>query len=199
MMGRFFFILRSTENLRSHWSVELSSLSKIVDEDEVVEKIKSKNAPKTNAERVTMAVLYAAGVKQKEIAKSMGCTEANVSIILRRSDMRDIVELCRQQVVKNAYQKAMGNIVKSVSEYDQPVSVDDEGNASKEDLMRREHGFKASLKIAETVGVVSSGQGGSSVVNNIMIDNMNMISPATSKLLDKHLSEALDGEFEEVS
>lgn len=131
-----------------------------------------------------MTQLAAEGLDQTAIAEKLGVHPATVSRNMSKETIKAKIEYCKALIVEKAYEASVNNIVDVIENYKSKVADKDD----KDGLMRREHGFKASLRVAESMGLIESrSQAGFTA--NVLIQNntQNIISP----LVDKALSHAL--------
>ncbi len=112
------------------------------------------------------------GETQTAIANSLGVSQAAISKFASNPEIR---ELIRAEAVK-----LVGNL---------PVATDNirhliENMQGSNDPKMKELGYKASLKVLETAGIIP-GQS-SSYVFNTFIDNRQELSPVVLELLQRH-------------
>jgi len=127
------------------------------------------------------------GETQTAIANSIGVSQPAISKFASTPEIR---ELIRKEALK-----LVGNL---------PAATDNirylvEQMQGSDDPKMKELGYKASLKVLETAGIVP-GQP-SSYVFNTFIDNRTELSPVVEKLLRERLAfsnDSIDAEFEKL-
>jgi transcriptional regulator with XRE-family HTH domain len=112
------------------------------------------NKPEYNIPRV--ARLRAEGLSQTEIAERTKLSQPTVSRLLSDERAREIIEACRAKLATEAYLQAAENLSRVINEYSEPVSLDENGKMRADMQQRREHGYKASIKVLESVGILPS-------------------------------------------
>jgi len=127
------------------------------------------------------------GETQTAVAHSLGVSQAAISKFASNPEVR---ELIRAEALK-----LIGNL---------PVATDNirhliENMQGSNDPKMKELGYKASLKVLETAGIIP-GQS-SSYVFNTFIDNRQELSPVVLELLQRHNvfpDDPIEAEFEKM-
>lgn len=127
------------------------------------------------------------GETQTAVAHSLGVSQAAISKFASNPEVR---ELIRAEALK-----LVGNL---------PTATDNirhliENMQGSNDPKMKELGYKASLKVLETAGIIP-GQS-SSYVFNTFIDNRQELSPIVRELLARHMQfpdDPIEAEFEKV-
>lgn len=128
-----------------------------------------------------MQQLAIEGKSQTEIAAILSVDPSTVSRNLSDESIKAKIAYCRNELVAKAYSKSVDNVVKVIEDYQTPA-------ANKDELVRREHGFKASLRVMESMGLIES-RTQPAFVQNILVQNNNQyISPLTEKALSQALT-----------
>ena len=128
--------------------------------------------------------MKAEGKSNVAIASKLDVHPATIGRIVNREDIKARIDYCRDLIAKEAYAKSVQNVVQVINEYNDPT--DDPDN--KITLQRKQHGFTASMKVLESIGIVS-GNSMAPTINNILnIQNSNIISPVVENLLKQSLA-----------
>lgn len=132
---------------------------------------------------------------QSEAARRIGMSPATVSIALRNDkELKAMIDAGFKEL-SGSWSKAIKNIKSVVDDYDTPIAELD-GIQAKVALQRKEHGFKASERLIESMGLLP-GTGQPTYIQNILVQNNNQyFSPLTEKALDQALN-TIDAEIVE--
>lgn len=125
---------------------------------------------------VLIAKRYAEGATQDEISREFNITQQEVSHIVRKPAMQDIIRRAHERFITNTLNDAVENIDYVVKGY-----------KSSKDKQLRDHGYDASKKVLEAAGLLSSHA--QSVVHQTYIaQQTNVTNPIIDELITKHLS-----------
>ena len=125
---------------------------------------------------VLVATRLAEGVPQREIAAEAGVSQQYVSCLKRRDDIKVIIEKAHEKLIKSSLGASVENIDHVVKNY-----------RTTTDEAEKEHGFKASVKVLEAAGLLSSHS--QSVVHQTYINQQtNVTNPVIDALISKHLA-----------
>ncbi len=125
----------------------------------------------------------AQGLPVAEIAKKIGCDPSTVYRNLSDEKIRLKVEYCRNLIVNESYQKAAENVNNAIQEY-----------STTADPIKKNHGYDASKRVLESIGVLPSHSQAPLVANILVQNNNQYISP----IVDQVLSQALTGNIIEA-
>jgi predicted transcriptional regulator len=150
------------------------------------------------------AELAAQGYNQREIAKEVGIIQQGVSYHLAKPEIKAIIEETHKSLVQEIVERSAANITHAVMHYqDEPREVilhDNKGNERDVKLVideqLREHGFKASIKMLESTGILAS-PAPSIFVQQIFNQQTNVFGSNTS-ILDKLTGRFTDPQEVEV-
>lgn len=105
----------------------------------------------------TVAAGLAAGIPQYQVAAQLGVHPSTVSRAAAKPDTKTLINTIHQALIDSALQPAQANISRSIQDYySLPVNTDDSGRALPQDLQRKDHGFKASIRLLEAAGILPS-------------------------------------------
>ena len=114
------------------------------------------------------------GVAQRKIAKEVGLTQQAVSYIANKDNVREIVERAHSKLINSTLSTAVANIDFAVNSYQKT-----------KDSQLKEHGYKASEKVLEAAGLLSSHA--QSIVHQTYINQQtNVMNPVINDLISKH-------------
>lgn len=135
------------------------------------------------------------GMPQKDIGKKLGVSQTTVSRLLRDDQVKAVIEKCKAELVERSYETAVNNVIGVIEDYEKPVQLDDKGRVKGDDFQRKEHGFKASLRVMESMGLIES-RTQPAFVQNILVQNNNnqYFSPLTDRALSQAMT-AIDAEI----
>jgi len=135
------------------------------------------------ARNTKIAVDRASGLSCREIGKRYDLSCQMVSEICQRGDVRQFIEEITKSLALNEGMTAYKNVAHAIDSY-QKKSTND---LNKEDRIQlREHGYKASVRVLESLGVLES-QKTSISIQNITNTQNNVVSPMMADLIKKHL------------
>lgn len=162
---------------------------------------KIKHVSNLNETDLYVAEGIAAGKTQTEIAKELGVYSTSVNHrIARKPALKELIKKIQENILDEGITQAKDNIIHAITNYKKPQILEiEEGENKKKvfDWQLREHGFKASLKVLESAGVVS-GTGMSVQINNIYNDNRQEIPEVITEWLKGKLDDTLDAEYKEI-
>ena len=130
-----------------------------------------------------VAVLASTDMTNQNIADTLEVSRSTVQRVLRDSEVKSIIEDCKKTLVEKAYQKSVENVVHAVENYQNKEEKDQNGKLDGQTYQLKEHGFKASVEILKSMGLLSSNAP-SFVVNSLNVQNNTFISPLVSKAID---------------
>ncbi|MCL4492490.1 MAG: Trp family transcriptional regulator [Nitrospirae bacterium] len=87
------------------------------------------------------------GTSQRKIAEKFGVSAATICRFLRKEGTKELTEKFHSQLMQDCLEHAAQNISSLVQNYQ-----------TESDFIKRDHGFRASLKIAELSGIFSRGE-----------------------------------------
>lgn len=132
--------------------------------------------------KASVATALVAGVHQRVIAESLGVSQSTISRLKDRGELKPYIEQAQMGLLESL-PDAIGNIKHAISSYKNPgetVKVrDKDGNEKVKtvvDEQLRDHGFRASLKMAESVGILPTNLQ-SQVIINILNQTETIIHP----------------------
>jgi len=119
----------------------------------------------------------AAGFDVNEIARATGVNRRTVADYANKPDIKAKIEAVQARLANEAYEQVATNLVEAVKdvrrlEEPDPVS-----------MQRRDQGFKASVKIAESMGILPS-HSQSILVQQVFNTQVNHITPNVARLLE---------------
>ena len=117
----------------------------------------------------------------KVIAEEIGKHPATIARILSKSDIKAQVEHYRNKIAQEAYGHSAENVIQVVQDYKKPAK-------SKDAMMRREHGFKSSLRILESMGILESRSQPAFVQQIFNTQVNNLVSPVVDRLLEQSIA-----------
>lgn len=119
---------------------------------------------------------YLSGKTMEDIADIQDINKSTVSRRLTRPEVRKYIERIQEQFLTDNAEIAASNIKTVIANYQ-----------TSKDIQDKEHGFKASIRVLESVGILPAPT--QSIVYNQINQSTNIISPAISFLLNKHNSD----------
>lgn len=124
---------------------------------------------------VLIASRLAAGATQTAVAKEFGLSQPMVSVISSRDDIKDIINRAHERIITSTLTKAVDNIDHLVTGY-----------KTTKDKQEKDHGYKATEKVLEAAGLLSSHS--QSIVHQTYINQQtNVMNPIINELITKHL------------
>jgi len=138
----------------------------------------------------------AAGILQDEpqtaIARRLGVHPLTVARHLKSDvELRSIIDRGFKEL-SGSYSKAIDNIKYVIEEYQAPI----EGKVTKLDVQKRDHGYSASIKMLESMGLTPSNSQPQYITNLMQVNNY--ISPVVDKVLDSMIMGVIDNEVDKV-
>ena len=134
-----------------------------------------------------VAVLASTDMTNQNIADTLEVSRSTVQRVLRDSEVKSIIEDCKKTLVEKAYQKSVENVVHAVENYQNKEEKDENGKIDGQTYQLKEHGFKASVEILKSMGLLSSNAP-SFVVNSLNVQNNQYITPVVMKAIKLSLS-----------
>ena len=132
---------------------------------------------------VQIAVQKASGSSDREIGRKWGMTRQGINEIVNRGDVKALIKEITNKMALKEGVKAYENISYCIDVY-RKKKIDD--MPKEKALQMRDHGFKASVKVLESLGIFESAK--TSVnVQNITNTQNNIVSPMMADLIKKHL------------
>lgn len=152
-----------------------------------------------------VAEMVAAGRSQREIGKAIGVCQQTVSKMIQQPELKELIEQQSRRLVEKL-EKAVDNISYAVDNYQaKPTEVklynkkgDEIGAKLLVDEQLRDHGFKASVKIAQNAGALPGEAVSVFVQQNIYNDNRGAVIPPEILRLMNRERQAVDAEYEVV-
>lgn len=114
---------------------------------------------------------------------------STVSRHLKKAEVKEMIRQCENAISLIAYPKATHNIIKAIEKYDPDKPVDGEDKSA---MQIQEQGFRASLKIAEGIGLIPSNSMAPMVQQINVAGNAQIISPLVDRALSQAMLEAQD-------
>jgi hypothetical protein len=124
-----------------------------------------------------MATLAANGATTRDIEIATGYDHSTAARSLQTSEAKAIIEAIHSRVINEAVTQGADNIIHAVSKY---KSIPASGDLA--DPQLREHGFKASMEMLRSIGILPSHTQ-SVMIQNIYNSTTNILSPALSQVL----------------
>ena len=112
------------------------------------------------------------GKPQRTIAKETGSSQATVSRTLQREDAKARIEAAVNELIETSLDPAKKNIARLIQNY-----------WDETDPKRLDHGYKATVKLLEAVGILPA-RTTSVLIQNIVNAETPLIPPIIQKLLD---------------
>jgi hypothetical protein len=135
------------------------------------------------------------GKSQDEIAATIGMNQCTVSRALKTKEVNALIEAGFKEL-SGSWSKAVSNVKTLVEDYDKPIPE----KYGKKELQKKEHGFKASIKLLESMGIVPSNTQPIYIQQNFQQNNNTFISPIVSKAIDMAIQDvAIDAPVFDVS
>lgn len=138
--------------------------------------------------KASVATALVAGVHQRVIAESLGVSQPTISRMKDKGELKPYIEQA-QLALLDSLPDAIGNIKHAIDSYQKPgekVKIRDKDGNEKEkiiiDEQLRDHGFRASLKVAESVGILPTNLQSQTIVN-ILNQTENVINPIVVEYL----------------
>ncbi len=128
-----------------------------------------------------LARMRAAGQGVRTIADQLGCSHPTVVRSLQRQDVKQLIADIHAEMMIDAPQNAARNLRKLIADY--PTLS--EGQT-------KEHAFKASVKMLESIGVLPSHAPSQVTVNILNAENVN-VSPVVVNVL-RQIGASLSGD-----
>ena len=120
------------------------------------------------------ADLYLAGNPMYKVGQLQGgLDKSTISKRLSRPEVRKYIEKIQEQFLTDNAEIAAKNIKEVIGKY-----------LTASDMQDKEHGYKASMRVLESIGVLPSPT--QSIVYNQINQSTNIISPAITMLLKQH-------------
>ena len=125
--------------------------------------------------KLEMAEKKARGATTKELAMEYGVSTARISKILADQNIQEFIEEITRAMTFNEGLKAYKNVAYAIDSYQKT-----------KDPQLRSEGFKASLELMRSIGVLES-KNVSVSIQNITNTQNNIVSPMMQELIQKHL------------
>lgn len=137
-----------------------------------------------------------AGKTCEQIGKEVGCAKSTVHKVQHNPDVKTKIQKIYNKLVGESLDLAASNIAYAIKHYQdrklQDVK-DNQGNVKKVwilDEQLRDHGFKASQKLLESAGLLTSHQ--VSIVHQTFVNQQNnVVSPVINDLISKYFGGVL--------
>jgi predicted transcriptional regulator len=127
---------------------------------------------------IQIAEARAAGASLQEIASQNGFHESTACRKLQKPDIKKHIEAIQAKIADECYNQAAENISLAIKQYKPQAALKTE----ERDPQLREHGFKSSLRILESIGILPSHA--PSIMIQQIYNTNNIINNDISKLLD---------------
>jgi transcriptional regulator len=130
--------------------------------------------PELSERDILIASRLAKGDNQKSIAKEFDLSQQHISYISQKDHIREIVERAHERLINSTLSKAVENLDYLV-----------DGYKTTGDKQEKEHGYKATEKVLEAAGLLSSHA--QSIVHQTYIaQQTNITNPLIDELINKH-------------
>jgi predicted transcriptional regulator len=126
-----------------------------------------------NSKDQDIVLLASTGCSQEEIAATMGVSQSTVSRRLQSEELKALIEKVQFELMEETATVAKDNLVHAIKSY----------KTSKEDPQLREHGFKATQRVLESMGILPTHTQ-SVFIQQIFNDNRTQIAPVIRQVLD---------------
>jgi IS30 family transposase len=150
---------------------------------------------------IELAELRAAGCTLQTIATKKGIDKSTVSRKLNREEVKAYIEEIHSQLLKNQLPKSVDNIKFAINRY-QHIALQEKHKLKPTDLTVLQHGYRASERMLESVGILPSHIPVLQILNEsqtiINADVLNILQQlpqskaALTETLQKQLTEAID-------
>ncbi|MDD5722640.1 MAG: hypothetical protein PHY29_02745 [Syntrophales bacterium] len=148
------------------------------------------------------------GYASREVARQTGVSPSTVQRRLRAPEIRAAVERLHDELMSTSLAEAANNIKHMIHSYQEPglhvIKRARDGSTTEMqvfDEQLREHGFRASMEMLRSVGILPS-QGTAILIQNIYNDNRTeAIPPEITTLLGRQQmvsQPVIDVEYEEI-
>jgi len=140
--------------------------------------------------KTEVAALAASDCTIREIAQKLDVSASTVNRVLKDSDVKDIVEECKTILASRTYKKSIENIVNVIEDYDKPVTEAQmiDGKLKGDLYQRKEHGFKASLEVGRSIGLLPSHTLAPQITTILNVQNNQYITPVVMKAIKLSLA-----------
>jgi len=128
----------------------------------------------------------AAKIPYRQIASKIGCSAATVCCTAKKPEVKELIEQAQKRLLSETLETATCNIIGLVNDYDKPpVSPENEDKEVVDyNKQRKDHGFRATIKILESAGMLPS-HAPSLHVQNIYNQTTIQLTPLVQGILDK--------------
>lgn len=146
-----------------------------------------------NLQDIEIAEAIAAGETTRQIAAVTGLHHSTIARKAHSKDIRAFIEAINERVINESLPVAVSNIQYAINEYQK--------KEAKEDPQLRDHGFKASTRIMESVGLLPA-HAPSTLIQNIYNDNRTqVVAPILETVLGRYLPDqaqapVIDAQYE---
>jgi predicted transcriptional regulator len=134
--------------------------------------------------KLYLSQLAIEGHSQAAIADKMGISSATVSRTLSDDNIKAKIAYCRNEIVEKAYDKSVDNVVQVIQDYNNKAT-------DKDGLMRKEHGFRASMRMLESMGLIESRTSPSFIQNILIQNNQTVVSPLVDQVISSTIGNQL--------
>jgi len=100
-----------------------------------------------------------AGIPRAKIGAAVNLSETSVRRHLDKAEVADYIASAKEQLISQSLPKAVSNINHAINSYQDKES----------DKLLRDHGYKASITIAESVGILPSHAGSINIAGDVVI------------------------------
>jgi hypothetical protein len=128
------------------------------------------------------------GKDLNQIGREVGLKRSRVGDILRRGDIKEFIEEVTKQITFVEGVTAYDNIAHAIDRYrKEGKETDAKGKLIPPDFQIRDHGFRASMDLMKSLGVLQSDRLSVSITNISNTQN-NVVTPMVAELIRKHFS-----------
>ena len=121
-----------------------------------------------------------------KIAKEVGVCRGTVYNALGSSEIREKIDRVRNEIAEKAYQKAASNVINAINTYED--DVEEKKRNDKIEVMKKQHGFTASMDVLRSIGVLPSNAMAPQITNILNVQNNTIVSPVVERLLNQSLN-----------
>jgi ribosomal protein S13 len=143
------------------------------------------------AEDIQIAEARVNGLSLRQIETQTGIDKDKAWRRLDKAEVKSLVETMQQRIAAEAYQSATDNIIHAIKSY--------QIEGIKNDPQLREHGYKASVRIAESIGILPSHTPSLILQQINQVEIHNYLDPAAQNALSHLGIEAGAVDAEEIS
>ncbi len=149
---------------------------------------------------IAIAQAHMEGKSPQAIANGLGIPREDVATALRTKPVKALMKELKDRLIYTSLPKAVSNVEEVIQDFSNPVELDIDLKPRSDSLQKKDMGFKASMKLMESAGLITSSQAPVYITN---INNSVNITPIINNLLDNELKSvmkpAIDASFETLA